>query len=340
VCAGGIFKNKNGGPPQAAHSDGDRTVRERFTLTITDFRGARHYTLSQIVKTYVLGVIVAIVATLMLGTGVIFWLNSQVGSLGSEIAQLQERREKVQADYAKLLQEQRNLLSAIDTKTAELAQVSDDLGNIELMIGLEPTPELDIRSRLDTANQTAMEKVIMLQNIPNGYPVENRGITSSYGWRTHPVQGERKFHAGIDLRAGKGTPVYATADGVVEWAAYHKSSGLGNLVILQHNLGFNTYYGHLDRIVVETGKFVKKGDLIAYSGNTGMTSGPHLHYEVRHIHRRLNPVPFMEWNLNNYDALFEKENRVQWDSLAQAVKQRLHLPGPRLSLLEPVSTAN
>ncbi|WP_258868241.1 M23 family metallopeptidase [Alkalilimnicola ehrlichii] len=284
-------------------------------------------------KTYAIGVVAAVFATLVIGAAVIFWLSGQVGTLSGDIRQLEERREKVHADYQKLLTE-------FQSKSAELTKVSDELGHIEMLIGLEPTPEIDIHSRLDAASQTALEKMIMLQSIPNGFPVERRGVTSPYGWRTHPVRGDRRFHAGIDLRASTGTPVYATADGVVEWAAYHQNSGLGNLIILQHNLGFNTYYGHLDSIKVKTGEFVKKGDLIGHSGATGMVSGPHLHYEVRHIHRRLDPKPFLEWSLDNYETLFEKENQVQWDSLAQAVKRKANMPGQRLSLLEPVSTAN
>lgn len=315
-------------------------MRERFTLTITDFRGAKHYTLSQIVKTYAIGVIVAIFATLFIGAGIIFWLNYQLSSLNSEISLLQERRERVQADYAKLLQEQDDLLSSIEEKSHELTQVRDELGTIEMMIGLEPMPEQDIRSRLDTASQTALEKVIMLQSIPNGSPVEHKRLSSRYGWRKHPVVGERRFHSGVDFRAPMRTPVHATADGVVEWAAYHKSSGLGNLVILRHNLGFNTYYAHLDSIKVKSGDYVKKGDLIAYTGNTGLSSGPHLHYEVRHINRRLDPAPFVEWTLNDYDSLFERETRVKWDSLAKAIKDRLNLPGQRLSHVEPASKAN
>lgn len=320
--------------------NGAVTVRERFTVTITDYRGARHFTLSQIVKSYALGVAVALLATLLIGAGIIYWLNYKVGDLGNEIAQLQDRRERVQADYAKLLDEQKNLIATIDAKNDELTQVADELGHIEVMIGLEPTPEVDMRARLDAASQTALEKVTMLQSVPSGYPVENRGITSNYGWRTHPVQGERRFHSGIDLRAPMRTPVYATADGMVEWAAYHQQSGLGNLVILRHNLGFNTYYGHLDSVEVSGGTFVRQGDLIGYSGNTGLSSAPHLHYEVRHLHRRLEPRTFIEWNLDNYETLFEKETQVKWESLAKAVTHRLNLPGQRLSLREPVSTEN
>ena len=142
------------------------------------------------------------------------------------------------------------------------------------------------------------------------------------------------------LRAQVGTPIYATADGIVEWAAEHKSSGLGILVIIQHNFGFATYYGHLSRAVVKPGDYVRKGDLIAYSGNTGLSSGPHLHYEVRHLQRRLDPRPFLEWSLARYESLFEKEGRVQWDSLAKAIKDRLNIQVPRSSLAEANSVAN
>lgn len=315
-------------------------MRNTFTITITDVRGSRHYPVHQIAKTYALAVVLTLLATLLLGASVIYWLSNQVTGLDEQILSLQARRNLTQGEYAILLQEHAKLREAVENKEKELALVSDELGTIEAMIGLEPDPEVNIRARLDTANQTAAEKTIMLQSIPSGYPLEFKGVTSGFGYRKHPVQGKRAFHAGADLRAKMGTPVYATADGVVEWAAYHKSSGLGNLVILHHNFGFDTIYGHLDRFAVKPGQFVRRGELIAYSGNSGLSSGPHLHYEIRHIQRRLNPVPFMEWSLNRYEALFEKEGRVQWDSLAKAIRESTNLPGRRLSQLEADSAAN
>lgn len=315
-------------------------MRNTFTITITDFRGARHYPIRQIAKTYALLVALCLLGTFLVGAGIIYWLSGRVETLNQELADLQHRRQLTQAEYVLLLEEHERLQQAIAEKEKELALVSDELGNIEIMIGLESNPGTDIKVRLDTASQTAIEKMIMLQSIPSGYPVEYRGKTSSFGYRTHPVKGTRAFHSGVDLRAPMGTPVYATADGVVEWAAYHKSSGLGNLVIISHNFGFTTYYGHLDRFAVKMGDFVRKGDLIAYSGNTGLSSGPHLHYEVRHLQRRLDPEPFMQWSLAQYDSLFEKETRVKWDSLARAVKERYSLVGRRLSLLEASSVEN
>jgi|HigsolmetaAR201D_1030396.scaffolds.fasta_scaffold15580_2 Membrane proteins related to metalloendopeptidases len=315
-------------------------VRNTFTITITDYRGARHYPVRHIVKLYALGVLLTLAATLLVGGLVIVWLNSQLASLNGELAELQKRRNLTQGEYGLLLQEHQKLKDAIAEKERQLAQMSDELGNLEVIIGLEPAPETNIRTRLDTASQTALERTLMLQSIPSGYPLEYRGTTSAYGYRTHPVKGTQAFHAGIDLRAQVGTPIYATADGIVEWAAEHKSSGLGILVIIQHNFGFATYYGHLSRAVVKPGDYVRKGDLIAYSGNTGLSSGPHLHYEVRHLQRRLDPRPFLEWSLARYESLFEKEGRVQWDSLAKAIKDRLNIQVPRSSLAEANSVAN
>ncbi|MBA1146552.1 peptidoglycan DD-metalloendopeptidase family protein [Ectothiorhodospiraceae bacterium WFHF3C12] len=316
-------------------------MRDRFTVTITDFRGARHYSLSQLAKLLAAGSALVLVLTLLTGGGVIFWLNS-------EIDRLDARRNQTEQEYQNLLREKRELLGTIEDKNSELkdasqelAEVNEDLGDIEILIGLKaPENQQDMRSRLDTASQTAREKTLMLEQIPSGYPVDKRGITSSFGWRVHPVTKERAFHNGADLRAGRGHPVRATADGVVEWAAFHERSGLGKLVILRHNFGFRTYFGHMDETLVRPGDFVEKGTVIGKVGSTGLSSAPHLHYEVRHIYRKLDPSAFLAWSLENYDALFEQEDGVKWDSLAKAVKRRVSNLGPRLSLRGQDSSAN
>ena len=177
----------------------------------------------------------------------------------------------------------------------------------------------------------------MLTAIPSGYPLEEAKVTSFYGMRKHPVLGKMKLHGGADLRARIGTPVYATANGVVEWAGYN-DGGFGKMVKLSHNFGFTTVYGHLSKSTVAVGDYVKQGELIGYSGNTGLSSAPHLHYEVRHLHRRLAPRSFMEWSLENYDGLFTREERIKWDSLAKTVRDQIALPERRLSLRGPISS--
>ncbi|WP_225882652.1 M23 family metallopeptidase [Thalassoporum mexicanum] len=111
-----------------------------------------------------------------------------------------------------------------------------------------------------------------------GYPLPRAfPVTSNYGWRTHPITGEAAFHSGIDLGAPRGTPVLATKDGVVEFAG--RSGGYGNLIELSH-ISFGTRYAHLDRILVQHGQPVKKGQQIGTVGSTGRSTGPHLHFEV------------------------------------------------------------
>jgi murein DD-endopeptidase MepM/ murein hydrolase activator NlpD len=323
-------------------------LRSQFTITITDYRGARHFAFKQVVKRFALTAAVILLTTLLLGATAIVWLKRQVEDL-------ETRRETI-ADINRQLQDYNHALrSAIEGKggelkrtyielekvkhrlgqaNEELEQVNDNLEDIEVMIGLRPDPEMAIGTRLDTASQTARERALMLQNIPNGSPLGEIHVTSRFGWRKHPIRGKKQFHAGLDLRAPMRTPVYATADALVETAGITKGNGFGNRVVLSHNYGFRTYYAHLDEILVKKGQYVRKGDLIALSGASGRTTAPHVHYEVRHLKNTLDPLFFVEWSLERYDSLFEKETRVQWDSLAVLIKESPGNGGQLSSLRE------
>ncbi len=126
---------------------------------------------------------------------------------------------------------------------------------------------------------------------PRGWPVPGN-VTSAYGRRENPVHGGYDFHSGIDISAGPGTPVKATADGVVSFSGW--SGGSGNLVALEHGFGYSTFYAHNKSISVRVGQYIKRGEVIAYSGSTGSSTGPHSHYEIWKEGRHVNPMPFME----------------------------------------------
>ncbi len=128
------------------------------------------------------------------------------------------------------------------------------------------------------------------EKIPLGKPCRGY-ISSYYGYRRDPFTGRRAFHSGIDIVARYGAPVRATADGIVWRVGY--SRGLGRYVKIKHKHGFMTVYGHLRKYVVKRGERVKKGEIIGYVGNTGRSTGPHLHYEVRRWGRSLNPLRFV-----------------------------------------------
>ena len=128
-------------------------------------------------------------------------------------------------------------------------------------------------------------------SVPSRMPLEGSQLTSGYGMRTHPVLGSRRQHQGIDLAAPTGTPVYATADGLVGRADWYSSYGL--YISVNHGAAMETRYAHLSRLAVTAGDFVKKGDVIGYVGSTGRSTGPHLHYEVRVEGVAVNPIPYM-----------------------------------------------
>lgn len=127
--------------------------------------------------------------------------------------------------------------------------------------------------------------------LPALKPMEGYYSRAGFGMRMHPLLGIFKTHEGLDIINDVGTPVYAAADGVVDMAG-HSGGGYGILVVLKHGFGYQTLYAHLSKVLVREGQHVKRGDLIAKSGRTGLVTGPHLHYEVRHNGVCQNPMDY------------------------------------------------
>jgi len=293
-------------------------VNKHFTITINDAHGIKQYNLHQFVIKMLKYVLLAVGLIVLFAFGTILYLKS-------EVADINKLREQIQNDNTQLKNKNKNLNNSItqaqttlELKKEEISNMSDSLSTIELMIGLTPNKDIPLQERIDITKLDSESRATLLQFVPSGSPIIYKGITSKYGYRFHPILKRKEFHRGIDMRADMKTPVYATADGIVEYAGNHKKSGYGRLVIINNNYGFKTYFGHLNKIVVKSKQFVRKGDLIAYTGNSGMSNGPHLHYEIRFMSNPLNPFWFIKWNSKNYNEIFEKEKRVPWQSLIKA----------------------
>ena len=155
--------------------------------------------------------------------------------------------------------------------------------------------QLVVQSKsFDEVVKLAKNKEKMLAHLPAIQPVQNKDLTrmaSGYGWRIHPILKTRRFHYGMDFTAKTGTPIYATADGVVKHAGW-KSNGYGKHVVINHGYGYETLYGHMSKVAVRNGQKVKRGQLIGYVGNTGLSAGPHCHYEVHLNGKKVNPINF------------------------------------------------
>ncbi|MBW4606684.1 MAG: M23 family metallopeptidase [Hassallia sp. WJT32-NPBG1] len=122
-------------------------------------------------------------------------------------------------------------------------------------------------------------------------------VTSEFGWRIHPITGERKFHTGIDFGAAKGTPIYAVDAGQVVFAG--DKGGYGKATVIQHQGSLSTLYGHASQLYVQQGQQVVRGQIIAAVGSTGFSTGPHLHFEVRLDDVVQNPRPYLREYLAN-----------------------------------------
>ncbi len=235
-------------------------------------------------------------------------------------SRLEEMKEKQEA----LVQQNRHLTENIKKKKAFYEEIEDKIADIEVLIDKDSYHDNKQIDKL-LRTLTSQQKRLIVEAIPSGYPCSSRRITSAFGYRIHPIWHSKKFHHGLDFGGKIGTPIVATADGMVEFAGFNKG-GYGNLVILSHNFGFKTAYGHmLDRLKVKSGDFVKKGEVIGYLGNSGLSTGPHLHYEVKFIKRVLDPQHFVTLSTKSFNKIAKAENRVNWNSLATAILRQLSL---------------
>ena len=163
----------------------------------------------------------------------------------------------------------------------------------------------------DEVAQMAKEQEIRMENIPAIQPVMNKDlkrVASGYGMRIDPVYHVRKFHQGMDFTAPTGTEIFATGNARVEFTGWKQ--GYGNTVILDHGYGYKTLYAHLYKSLVRKGQKVRRSDIIALVGNTGKSTGPHLHYEVRLNGKPVDPRNYYFYDLSpeEYDQMIQLSN--------------------------------
>ncbi|EAH5879460.1 M23 family metallopeptidase [Campylobacter upsaliensis] len=287
-------------------------LKNKFTITISDINGSRHFYLNQIIKKIVLYIIAFVFLFLISSGFYIKYLDSKVDALDGKREELLKKSKELETLNMTMQQ-------SLDEKAAQYAVIEDKIASFEEALGLENENNLTISARLENLNLTNDQQQGILNQIPNGWPITNKGVTGKFGWREHPILKRKEFHPGIDLAASIGTPIYAPASGAVEFSGY-SNNGYGYNVILLHNFGFKSVFAHMTRKdVVKAGDFVNKGDLIGYTGNTGLSTGPHLHYEVRFINKTLEPLYFLNLKRKNMNEFFNQERRVPWQSLIKAV---------------------
>ena len=171
----------------------------------------------------------------------------------------------------------------------------DDYSRTSLLNSYEKIQQLERQVKFEMLSYASLNRLVKnkkdsLRFMPAIFPCEGRRLTDGFGNRRHPITGRIAFHEGIDIAAKIGNPVYATADGIVEYVG--RNGGYGKSIFVNHKNGFQTRFAHLNSIGVKKGQFVKRGDVIGGIGETGRSTGPHLHYEVRFHRKPLDPKGF------------------------------------------------
>lgn len=241
--------------------------------------------------------VVAVAASVCLFlTGTAFVVSVSVRAV--EYHRMQERLSLVSAQFLEmkgtmlaLKQAEKDFrkLFSLKSKSAVLESADPgDAGSLDMEV-LRGQIEAAMQSVSEIRSYIAEQKDIHLAT-PLGWPVAGT-ISSPYGYRNHPVREERRFHTGVDLSVPSGSEVKATADGIVSFAGWTENSGI--VVVVEHGHGFSTAYAHNRKALARVGQRIARGDVIAMSGSTGVSTGPHVHYEIWRNGRHADPAGFL-----------------------------------------------
>ncbi|WP_339133919.1 MAG: peptidoglycan DD-metalloendopeptidase family protein [Candidatus Electrothrix sp. GW3-4] len=184
----------------------------------------------------------------------------------------------------------------LDERSRMIESVMSRIG-VDVKVGKKSTansggPFIAIDEKYSESLLNRSDKYIKtIRKMPLGYPMRGR-ITSGFGRRSDPINSRPAFHAGIDLKGRIGQNIKATADGIVTHSSYDKN-GFGNFVILRHGNGYETVFGHMSKRLVKKGERIQRGQVVGLMGNTGRSTGPHLHYEVRYKGEPINPKKYL-----------------------------------------------
>lgn len=241
-------------------------------------------------------------------------LTNKVRTLQGQIGALEKRDNEV---YRSIFEAN----PVPDSARVKIIEKKKELEKVNLMT--DDALEQEIASQLDNLSARVayqeksyddISKLIKNQDaklacIPAIQPVSNKQlnrVASGYGVRIDPVYGTPKFHKGLDFSAPRGTPIYATGDGVVKFAGYSET-GYGNHIIINHGYGYETLYGHMFKLKAKQGQRVKRGEVIGWVGSSGKSTGPHCHYEVHINNNVVDPIYFFYNDLNaeQYDQILK-----------------------------------
>lgn len=301
----------------------------RYEKLVTPFRVKLLRVFAFMATAFVTAALISYFAFQFVGSPNEKLLQVQNANLRQDLEDLADSVVQIQMKMAELEKRDNSVYRSIfeasplpDSARATFLEKQQEIAKVESMSGNELVRSIgqtlnNLTNRIAAQNASYKEINTLINNkekllaaTPAIQPVSNKDlsrIASGFGYRIDPIYKTVKMHAGLDFTAPQGTPIYATADGVVKVAG-RSDGGYGNHVVINHGYGYETLYGHMYRIKARTGQRVKRGDLIGYVGSTGKSTGPHCHYEVHKNGQKLDPVYFFYNDLSpqQFDQLLKR----------------------------------
>ena len=231
--------------------------------------------------------------------------EKQIQLINQEITNLKNKLESLLSEESELrylIGERASSKKKLRKKISLIAQTFQKIEKNSSQTLLSSAKKLifleQITNEFQVSFQSLHKKIVLYKKrfdaTPSIWPVYGR-ILSRYGWRTHPITRRRQFHKGVDIPCWLGAPIKATADGVVIFNGW--AGGYGLAVILDHGYGYRTVYAHASKILTKKGAIIKKGQVIATIGSTGISTGPHIHYEITRWGKAIKPNKYLDLDL-------------------------------------------
>jgi murein DD-endopeptidase MepM/ murein hydrolase activator NlpD len=301
----------------------------RYEKLVTPFRVKLLRIFAFLATAFVTAALISYFAFQFVGSPNEKFLRMENESLQEDLQDLSDSVLQIQMKMAELEKRDNSVYRSIfeatplpDSARANYLEKQKEIARVESMKENELVRSITIaivslKNRIAAQNASYKQiagfinnKEKLLAATPAIQPVSNKDldrVASGFGYRIDPIYKTVKLHAGLDFTAPQGTPIYATADGIVKTAGF-SSGGYGNHVVVNHGYGYETLYGHMFRVKVRQGQAVKRGDLIGYVGSTGKSTGPHCHYEVHKNGQKLDPVYFFYNDLSpqQFDQLLKR----------------------------------
>lgn len=272
-------------------------MKEKFIVSIIDNNGIKQFNISRFIKKNLIYALIFIVVFSI----VIFF---SIRILADKLTSMQNHKDDTIGKYISVYNENLSLQKEIAQSQKSLDDINKKIAGLEDVISMK-NAKVEVKSSnpFDISHLSSKQKEMILNLLPNSKPFSSE-IKASYS----------SLKSGMVFYVPKDTPIFATADGIVDLTRDNDTIGIGKFVKISHSFGFISIYGHLSRVNVERGGIVKKGQIIGYSSiNAGVGGG--LFYDIRFLGSEVNLENFINWNLNNFDIVMNKDSIVNWDSL-------------------------